>query len=182
MRRPLSLLLVLLAATAAGCGDDDAPPPPRKPVVLTLSAPQDGATTRDDAVQVSGSVVPASSRVLVYGLRVAVSGGRFSSPVDLREGTNVIDVGAAAPGWRATWRALRVIRDSKIRLPDVTGRETADAVRALEGRGFEVHVTNDDGLLDAFRDRPRVVCATDPSPGTDIEPGSEVEVVVSKTC
>jgi len=181
VRRPLSLLLVLLAATAAGCGDDDVPPP-REPVVLTLSAPQDGATTRDDAVQVSGSVVPASSRVLVYGLRVAVSGGRFSAPVDLREGTNVIDVGAAAPGRRATWRALRVIRDSKIRLPDVTGRETADAVRALEARGFEVRVTNDDSLLDAFRDRPRVVCATDPSAGTELEPGSEVEVVVSKTC
>jgi hypothetical protein len=181
VRRPLSLLLVLLAATAAGCGDDPAPPP-RKAVVLTLSAPQDGATTRADAVQVSGRVVPASSHVLVHGLRVAVRGGRFSAPVDLLEGTNVIDVGAAAPGRRATWRALRVIRHSKIRLPSVLGRQTADAVAALEGRGFEVHVTNDDGLLDAFRSRPRVACATDPTPGTELEPGSQVELVVSKTC
>jgi hypothetical protein len=181
VRRPLSLLLVLLAATVAGCGEERAKPP-RKPVVLTLSAPQDGATTREDTVQVGGSVTPASARVLVRGERATVSGGRFSAAVDLREGTNVIDVGAAAPGWRASWRALRVTRHSRIRLPDVLGRETVDAVGVLEARGFDVRVTNDDGLLDAFRDRPRVVCLTDPEPGTPLLPGSEVEVVVSKTC
>jgi len=181
VRRPLCLLLVLLAATVTGCGDEP-PEPPRRPVVLTLSAPQDGATTREDAVQVGGSVTPASARVLVHGARVAVAGGRFSAPVELREGSNVIDVGAAAPGWRATWRALRVTRRSKIALPDVLGRETVDAVGVLEARGFEVRVTNDDGLLDAFRDRPRVVCRTDPEPGSQQRPGSGVELVVSKTC
>jgi len=181
VRRPLSLLLVLLAATVAGCGDAS-PQPPRKPVVLTLSAPNDGSTTREDAVQVGGSVTPASARVLVRGERVTVRGGRFETAVDLREGTNVIDVGAAAPGRRASWRALRVIRHSRIRLPDVVGRETVDAVGVLEARGFDVRVTNDDGLLDAFRDRPRVVCRSDPEPGTELMPGSEVEVVVSKTC
>ena len=181
MRHSLCLLLVLLATSVAGCGDTP-PEPPRKPVVLTLSAPQDGSTTREDAVRVGGSVMPVNARVLLRGERVTVSDGRFSAPVALREGTNVIDVGAAAPGWRATWRALRLTRRSKIRLPAVLGRETVDAVGALEARGFEVRVTNDDGLLDAFRERPRVVCRTDPEPDSLLQPGSEVEIVVSKTC
>ncbi|MEJ7798859.1 MAG: hypothetical protein WKF42_10205 [Solirubrobacteraceae bacterium] len=147
-------LLLLLATTFAGCGDER-PAPPREPVGLQIDAPQDGGSTRDGAVRVSGSVTPASSRVLVGGERVPVRDGRFSDSVDLREGANVIDVGATAPGARATWRALRVIRRSKIRLPDVVGAEMAAATATLEALGFDVRVTINDGLLDAFRDRPR---------------------------
>jgi len=178
----LSLFLLLsLATIAAGCGDEPRAAP-RKPVVLTLVAPQDGSTTRSSSVVVRGRVSPSGSRVLVMGARVGVNDGRFEASVDLREGTNVIDVGAAAPGARATWRALRVIRRSKIRLPDVVGGEPADAVTTLEGLGFKVSVSVDDGLLDAFRSRPRVVCRTDPEAGSQLDPGSEVEVVISKTC
>ena len=75
-----------------------------------------------------------------------------------------------------------MIRRSKIRLPDVVGGEPADAVTTLEGLGFKVTVSVDDGLLDAFRSRPRVVCRTDPEAGSQLDPGSDVEVVISKTC
>jgi hypothetical protein len=175
------LLLLSLATIAAGCGGEPRAAP-RKPVLLTLTAPQDGATTRDGSVVVRGRVSPLRSRVLVMGARVGVSEGRFETTVDLREGTNVIDVGAAAPGARATWRAVRVIRHSKIRLPDVVGSEPTDATAALEGLGFRVKVSVDDDLLDAFRRRPRIVCRSDPEAGAQLDPGSEVELVISKTC
>lgn len=183
MIRALAILPLALAAVAVtGCGGDDPPAKPRKPVQLTLTAPRDGVTTQETTATVSGRVVPAGARVLVLGERVGVNDGRFETIVDLREGSNVIDVGAAAPGGRATWRALRVTRSSRIELPDVTGRETVDAVTRLEDQGFEVTVEIDDGLLDAFRRGPRLVCLSDPGGGSEVQPGSEVELVVSKKC
>ena len=189
MRRPIALLPALLVAAAgaagvvgaAGCGEEPRATV-REPVQLTLTAPADGATTREETVQVAGSVVPASARVLVAGERVAVRGGRFATVVDLREGANVIDVGASAPGARATWRALRVTRRSRVRLPDVVGSEAEDAESLLQGLGLEVRIAVDDDLLDVFRDGPRLVCSTDPGAGAQLLPGSEVEVVVSKKC
>jgi hypothetical protein len=151
-------------------------------VRLTLSAPPDGAVTRDASVQVSGVVVPAAARVLVAGERASVSEGRFSAAVALREGSNVIDVGASAPGRRATWRALRVSRHSTIAILAVVGREEGDARRALEELGLNVAVTNDDDIIDVFRRGPELVCATRPDGGAQVKPGSKVELVVSKTC
>lgn len=175
------LLLAAVAAIVAGCGDEN-PAKPRRPVQLTLTGPRDGLTTRQDSTQVSGRVVPVGSRVLVLGERVTVNDGRFETSVDLREGSNVIDVGASASGTRATWRALRVTRRSKIDLPEVLGRETVDAVQTLEAQGFKVTVTIDEGFLDAFRNRPRLVCESTPEAGTQVEPGSEVELLVAKRC
>jgi hypothetical protein len=182
VRRPLLLLLPVLAATTtAGCGDKP-PPPARPPVQLSLSAPRDAGTTREATALVSGSVVPSTARVIVLGERVAVDGGGFSTNVDLREGSNVIDVGASAPGRRAVWRALRVTRRSLIRMPVLVGQEEDAAKAALEDLGLSVQVTNDDDLLDAFRGGPHIVCATNPEAGAQLKAGAEVEVVVSRTC
>jgi hypothetical protein len=170
-----------LAAIAAGCGD--APPPaPRPPVRLTLVAPQDAATTHETSVQVAGNVAPASARVLVAGDLVAVRGGSFATTVDLREGPNVIDVGASAPGRRAVWRALRVTRHALVGVPRLVGREVDAAQATLEGLGLTVSVVVDDDLLDVFRRGPRLVCSTNPEPGVQLEPGAQVEIVVSKSC
>jgi hypothetical protein len=181
VRRAYPLVVAVLCAVAAGCGE--APrATPRQPVQLTLSAPQDGATTKQETVRVAGRVAPRTARVLVRGERVPVRDGRFVTVVDLREGSNVIDVGASAPGARATWRALRVTRRSRVALPDVVGSEADAAESALTALGLEVRIAVDDDLLDVFRDGPRVVCSTDPDGGTELLPGSEVEVVVSKKC
>lgn len=183
MSRPLLLAVVVAlgGAVTAGCGSPP-PAPPRQPVRLTFSEPQDLATTREATVRISGAVAPATARVLVMGQRVAVASGRFSTVVDLREGANVIDVGAAAPGARATWRALRVTRHSRIELPDLVGHE-ADAARdAIAALGLTPHVVDDDGLLDLLRTRPKVVCDMDPAAGALLRPDDEVEIVVSKTC
>lgn len=181
MPRALLLLPAVLAATVAGCGDEPAPAP-RPPVQLALTAPADTATTREATVRVSGRVVPASARVIVLGEPVTVIGGGFSASVDLREGSNVIDVGASAAGHRAVWRALRVTRRSTIELPDLVGREEDDAKAALTDLGLVAAMTNDDDLIDAFRRGPRFVCRTDPGAGTQIAAGGEVELVVSRTC
>jgi hypothetical protein len=179
--RALGLLLTVLAAIAAGCGDEP-PPRARPPVTLALTAPSDGSTTRGASVVVSGTVSPTTARVVVLGNPVAVSGGGFATSVSLREGANVIDVGASAAGRRAVWRALRVTRRSTIRVPSLVGRAEDDARAALAGAGLDARVRNDDDLIDAFRRGPRIVCDTDPAEGTELRAGAEVELVVSKTC
>ena len=181
MRRQLLLLLPALAACLPGCGEDPAPPP-RPPVQLALAAPRDSATTREATVQVSGNVLPDTARVIVLGQRVAVDGGGFSPTVDLREGPNVIDVGASAPGRRAVWHALRVTRRSTIRMPALVGSREDAAKSALGDLGLSVQVSNDDDLIDAFRGGPEIVCATVPDAGAQLNANAEVEVVVSKTC
>jgi len=180
VQHPLPLLLAL-AASVAGCGDDPLEAP-RAPVQLTLSAPRDGGTTGEATVEVVGSVVPANARVIVRGSQVLVDGGGFSRAVELREGSNVIDVGASSPGMRTAWRALRVTRRSRVRVPELVGSEEDAARTALDELGLKVRVVNDDDLLDAFRRRPTIVCSTDPPSGTQVEAGAEVEIVVSKTC
>jgi hypothetical protein len=181
VRRLALLLLPGLAAPLAACGDEPAPAP-REPVRLAITAPRDAATTSEATVVVRGTVAPSTARVIVVGRRVAVGGGGFSATVELREGTNVIDVGASAPMRRATWRAVRVTRRSTIRMPDLAGREQDDAEAALSDLGLAVAVTNDDDLLDAFRRGPRTVCHTNPDAGARLDPGARVEIVVSKTC
>lgn len=183
MPRALSLLLLTaLAATGAGCGKARRPAPPRPPVRLTISAPQDLGTTRSPNVQVSGDVAPLTAHVLVVGELVPVTGGHFSTSVALREGTNVIDVGASAPGTRPTWRALRVTRHSMVQLPELLGHDADQAKATLQGLGLTVNVTNDDDLIDAFRGGPELVCDSDPEGGAQVQPASAVQLVVSKTC
>lgn len=179
--RVLPILLLALAAALAGCGEDRAATP-RESVRLTLSEPRDAITTREQTTRVSGSVSPSTARVLVLGERVAVSDGRFSTSVDLDEGSNVIDIGASAPRRRATWRALRISRRSTIELPDVAGQDITEAVKALEALGLKVSVKIDEGLLDSLRRRPRVICRSDPASGSQVQPDSEVELLASKSC
>jgi len=179
--RALLLLTAVLGAVAAACGDDPAPAP-RPPVQLAITAPRDAETTSDPTIVVGGTVSPANARVVVLGEVVAVEGGSFSTSVDLREGPNVVDIGASAAGRRAVWRALRVTRRSTIRLPTLVGREADDVRSELADLGLVVRVTDDDNLLDAFRGGPQLVCQSDPAEGTRVASGAEVEIVVSKTC
>src|SRR5215207_4465072 len=110
--RICSIAAVLaLAVLAAACGEEPRPPRAEPQVQLTLAAPGDAGTTRDEAVEVSGSVKPARASVTVLGREVDVDGGRFATKVALEPGANLIDVAASAAGRRPDFAALRVVRE-----------------------------------------------------------------------
>jgi glucodextranase-like protein/PASTA domain-containing protein len=186
--RPLAVALsavalVALAAVAAGCGaGGDGGAASSRPVRLAITAPLDTGTTRSPTTTVSGTVSPSSAQVLVMGKSVGVSGGRFSTTVDLREGANVVDVGASAAGAAPVWRAVRVTRASEIAVPDVVGLTADDGRSRVAAAGLDAQVDDRGGLLDAFRDGPKRVCGTDPDTGTKLTPGSTVTLIVAKAC
>ena len=171
-------LALLAAAGSAGCGEDDSP----KPVSISLVSPADGVVVREDTVEVRGRVRPAGARVLVGGRPAAVSNGEFREQAPLREGANVIDVGASAPGARTAWAALRVARETLVAVPAVTGAARDDAVDRLESLGLRAEVREVGGLLDELLPGDPRVCETRPGAGAEVRRGATVSVAVSKRC
>ena len=125
--RAFPVLLVLLAL--AGCGSDDPPPRDPAPVRLTIEAPPDTATVKEDTVELRGRVSPARATVEVAGEAAPVSNGAFSKTVKLDEGVNVIDVSATMPGRSAAFAALRVTYDPRV----TVGRWTRSRSASSEG-------------------------------------------------
>jgi hypothetical protein len=179
--KPLSAVaLVAFALVAAGCGEDKKAAPP---VRLSVDGPSDMQLLRDDSVEVHGLVRPATAHVLVEGKDVSVSGGRFSTRVGLLPGTNLIDVQAGADGGaRPAMVALRVRRQVTVAVPDLIGFTPHDAEDALAGLGLQADVQKSSGLFDFLLPEDARVCSTEPSAGTDVEPGTTVTVLASKTC
>jgi PASTA domain/Glucodextranase, domain B len=175
-------LLLALSGCSIGGGDDTADPPAQPAVRLDVSAPADTAVLHDESVDVSGSVDPPRSRVLVLGQPARVVNGRFSTRVPLREGANVIDVGASARGAASAWTAVRVVRESLVEVPDVGGESRDDAVSAIEALGLQADVREERGILDEFLPGEPRVCDQRPRPGAEVAKGARVRVTVSKTC
>ncbi|HSD80594.1 MAG TPA: PASTA domain-containing protein, partial [Solirubrobacteraceae bacterium] len=174
MSRPVHATgaVAALALAAAGCGGGASPQraAPR-PVSLEVTAPADAALTRGAAVEVTGRVSPARARVLVAGRPADVAGGTFRATVALREGPNLIDVGASAPRRAGAWVALRVTRQTLVRVPDLVGALRDDAVNELEARGLRPQVSDEDGLLDRLLPGDQRVCATRPASGAEARSG-----------
>jgi hypothetical protein len=178
--RRLSAAALVLAALAAGCGEAGKPAPP---VRLSVDAPADMALLRESSVEVHGVVSPASARVTVEGKDVDVSGGRFSTNVDLLPGTNLIDVVAGADGGaRPAMVALRVRREVTVAVPDLIGVTPSDAKDALAGLGLEADVQEAGGLIELLLPEDARVCRTEPQAGTSVDPGSTVKVFAAKRC
>ena len=178
MRLGALALLLFGAAVAAGCGHGDDPPP----VHLTVSAPADSATVHGDTVEVRGRVRPADATVVVLGHEASVSGGDFRAEVPVEEGANVIDVGASASGASSAFRAVRVARQSLVKLPDLTGDSRDDAVDRLESLGLRAEVHEDNGFLDRFLPGGFGVCETKPEADARLPRGASVRLTVSKSC
>ena len=171
--------VALLAAVAgAGCGGGDSP----EPVSISLLSPADGVVVHEDAVEVRGRVRPGDARVLVAGRAATVRDGAFRGRVQLREGANVVDVGASADDARTAWAALRVSRETLVRLPDLEGTARGDAVKRLEGLGLRPTVDEGGGLLDRLLPGEARVCETQPGAGAELRRGATVRLAVSKTC
>src|SRR4051794_27587777 len=179
MTRRLPLAAVAVCALAGGCGGD----PPAPPGRLALAAPTDEASVRGAAVELRGTVRPASALVTVRGERAAVSGeGTFRATVKLAPGTNVIDVLASAGRARPALTAIRVRRRVSVVVPDVVGVLADDVEDRLSAAGLKAKVDDRDGIFDRLLPRDPVVCATDPRAGVEVRPATIVGVVVSRRC
>jgi len=173
------LLPLLLAALEAGCGDDE----PTRRVQLTLVTPSDGAVVHTDSVEVTGRVSPPGARVLVGGRAATVTGGRFRASTPLNEGTNVIDVGASADDSRTSWAALRVSRQTLVRVPDLAGLGRDEAVGRLRDAGLRPEVEEQpESLLDRILGGSPAVCESTPGPEAELPRGATVRLLVSRGC
>jgi hypothetical protein len=138
---------------------------------------------RQSSVDVHGVVSPATATVTVEGKDVNVSGGRFSTTVDLLPGTNLIDVEAGAPGGaRPAMVALRVRRQVTVAVPDLIGFTPSDADDALAGLGLKADIKEAGGLIELLLPEDARVCETHPEAGTNVDPGSTVKVFAAKQC
>jgi hypothetical protein len=172
--------VLLLARALAGCGDGKKAAPP---VRLSVDAPSDMALLRESSVGVHGIVSPATAHVTVEGKDVNVKGGRFSTSVDLLPGTNLIDVFAGgADGARPAMVAVRVRRQVTVAVPDLLGFTPSDAKDALAGLGLEADVQEAGGIIEFLLPEDARVCDTDPPSGTDVDPGTTVQVLAAKRC
>lgn len=182
--RALPVLLVVVALTAAGCGGGDrrrAARPPA-PVQLHVSTPTDTAATEAATVTVSGTVTPADAAVRVLGRPAEVVDGSFTTRVALQPGANVIDLMATARGHGPALTALRVTRRMPIEVPDLTHLTPDQAKARVEALGLQLRTENGGGLLEGIMPGTPGVCGQQPDPGTKVDRGTPVLVVVAKRC
>jgi hypothetical protein len=178
--RRAAALAAVLGFALSGCGGAATPAPP---VRLSVDAPADMSLLQAGSVEVRGLVSPASARVTVEGHDVDVSDGRFSAQVPLQPGTNLVDVVAGAGGGaRPAMVALRVRRQVRVRVPDLTGFTPSDAKDSLAGLGLRADVQEAGGLLELLLPEDARVCRTDPAGGGQVGPGSTVKVYAAKRC
>jgi len=174
----LVLLVLVAGGYASGCGDG----PAERPVRLEITAPTDAAVVDDDRVEVRGRVHPRGARVLVLGRRARVVRGEFRTVVPLREGSNLIDVGASSRRAAPVWDALRVTREVLVTLPDLTGATRDDAIDRLGALGLRAEVKEEGNLLDELLGGDWIVCETQPPASGDVRRGARIHLVVSKGC
>jgi hypothetical protein len=172
------LAVALVGVLAYGCGGAAG----TRPVRIEITTPSDSTVVREDSVEVRGRVRPARARVLVAGQPANLVNGEFDARVPLREGPNVIDVGASAGGARTKWVAVRVARVTLTRVPRLIGASREDAVDRLETLGFQVDVKEEGGLLEKLLPGDWGVCEVRPQAGTKLRKGGRVRLVVSKSC
>ena len=180
--RPRTTLPLVLAglASLAGCGADE--PRVVGRVQLEVTAPIDTAVVEDEQVVLRGRVRPAAARVAVRGEPATVTAGAWEAEVDLDPGPNVIDVSASAQDRRPAVRAIRVVRQLPVEVPDVEGDDPQEAVQRLEAVGLRAEVRRGGGLLDQLLPATIGVCAADPEPGTEVRVGTTVTLEVARVC
>ncbi len=170
----------LACAALAACGGGATGGPDA--VHLDVAAPSDDATVRGRAVEVRGSVRPATATVLVAGRRADVAAGAFSARVALDAGVNVIDVLASAGAARPALAALRVRRLVVVRVPDLTGLSPDEATSRLEALGLKAERRDAGGLFDELLGGSPGVCRTEPEAGAEVDPGVTVRLDVARRC
>jgi hypothetical protein len=171
-----------VALLTAGCGEEERAPQKEPLVELSVTAPADAGTTREETVAISGTVKPAGASVQVLGEDVTVENGAFTTEVSLEPGANLIDVAGSARGRRPDFAAVRVVFEQRVPVPDVIGRDADTAQEQLEGLGLKVSTDDAGGFFDPLLPGDPSVCAMDPGPGEQVLPGTEVTLQVARDC
>jgi hypothetical protein len=182
MRTCTIAVVVAVAFLTAACGEEEKPPQRELLVELSIDAPPDGGTIRDERIAISGTVKPARATVQVLGSEVAVQDGRFSTEVALDPGANLIDVAGSAHGRRPDFAAVRIVREQRVPLPDLVGRDADTAQEELEGLGLKVRAEDAGGFFDPLLPGDPSVCEMDPGAGEQVLPGTEVTLRVARDC
>jgi hypothetical protein len=178
--RPSVLRLLVMggcAAAIAGCGT--AATRPDVPIRLKVTSP---STVHTGSATISGTVAPATARVLVLGHAVAVHEGSFSTEVSLAPGTNLIDVLAGAPHAHDAMSAVRVFRQVYVTIPSLSGASPSEAEQRLRQLGLVPEITKNEPFFSFLIPGSDSACGTDPASGAKVAPGSKVTVTVSKSC
>lgn len=176
------------AAAAAGalaaCGGGSSGSSTRAaPVRLRVTAPADAAVVHAGRVQLRGHVAPARADVRVQGRRATMpGGGAFAAKVALREGPNVIDVTAAAPGAAPALTAVRVTWSPTVAVPDVVGAPLDEARRRLAAAGLSVEAHESGGLLEPIIPGRPTTCRMSPAAGAEVPKATRVRIELSKLC
>jgi beta-lactam-binding protein with PASTA domain len=119
----------------------------------------------------------------VRGKRAQISGGTWSAQVDVEPGVNVVDVLASAGRARPALTAVRVRRVVDVVVPDIVGLSADDAKTALEDINLKGELqTAGGGFFDELLGGSPEVCATEPSAGAHVDPGSTVVVQLARRC
>jgi len=178
--RPLAVLLAAgLLLTACG----EAPRPVAEVrVKLKLDLPSEGASIRDDQVEVRGTVTPADATVQVAGEDAQVDGGQFIAAVPLDPGDNVIDVTASSPGRRPAAEAVRVERDMRVQVPSVAGQTFDEASAALKKVGLKATEQRGGSWLDRVLGSEFHVCTATPVAGSLVNPNTSVTLATAPDC
>jgi hypothetical protein len=182
MRAPVLVAVAILTAFASACGDDEQPPRDEPQVRLELGSPADGSVVRAETIEIRGTVQPRGAHVRVFGREVAVDAGSFVAEVPLEPGANLIDVAAGAPGRRPDFAVARIVREVRLSVPDLLGRDADAAREQLEALGLVVREENAGGFLDPLLPGDPKVCEMGPNPGAQVLPGSEVTLLVARDC
>jgi hypothetical protein len=179
----LSLLTSAACALLLGACGGDKPAEPVAPVRLQVTAPEDLGTVRTASVEVRGTVTPGSATVTVRGERARVSDGAWSAQISVEPGVNVVDVLASAGRARPALTAVRIRRVVDVVVPDLVGLSADDAKSALQDANLKANLqTAGGGFFDELLGGSPEVCATDPSAGTHVDPGSTVVVQLARRC
>jgi hypothetical protein len=176
-------LVLLLAAGLALSACGETPRPATEPrVKLKLDAPDNGGSILADHVAVRGTVTPADAAVRVAGEDADVNDGVFAAEVALQPGGNVIDVTASSPGRRPATDAVRVMRDMRVKVPNVVGQTPEDAADALRTTGLTSVEERGGSWIDRLLPGDITVCATRPTAGALLDKGSSVTLETARNC
>ena len=179
MRRAVLMLSAGLALAACG----EAPRPATEPrVQLKLDLPSDGGSVRAGSVAVRGTVTPADAAVRVAGTAADVEAGTFFAEAGLQPGANVIDITATAPGRRPATDAVRVLRDMRVVMPNLVGRERDAAMARLRALGLRPTEERGGSWIDRLLPGSVEVCATRPAAGSLVEPHTRVTLRTQRDC